>query len=80
MSNVSPTDLDDLAAGLEFIGKQLHEYEIEQDGQDRMIGAGYLCKLLSRQAKELAMQADEDPNMTPERIQEEGRNHLSRIK
>jgi hypothetical protein len=79
MSNVNPTDLDDLAAGLEFIGKHLHDHELEESDQDRMIGAGFLCKLIARNAKEMAIQMDES-NMSQEEIKQEGRDYLKRIK
>jgi hypothetical protein len=79
MSNISPTDLDDLASGLEFVGKHLHDHELEESDQDRMIGAGHLCKLLAREAKEMAMISDED-NITSEEVRQEGRRYLRRIK
>lgn len=80
MSNVSATELHDIADGLAFIGKQLHESEIEEDRQNRMIGAGFLCKLLAREVYEKTLLADGDPNMTQEYAAHEGQRFLNKIK
>jgi hypothetical protein len=80
MSNIGSTELDDIAAGLAFIGEQLHENEIEEGGQERMIGAGFILKLLAREVYEKTLQLNDDPNMSQEYVAHEGLKYLNKIK
>ena len=77
MSNVPLTELDNIKAGLDFIGQRLEEEDLQfdSDSKNRMRGAGYLCQLLSKELHELVEKAD-NGDMTEEEKEEEPQNQV----